>query len=192
MEKAKKLTPKQSLFVKEYLVDLNAKQAAIRAGYSKKTAEVIGHENLSKPYLAAIIQEEMDKRSKRVEITADNVLNELAKLAFGNIKNLYDENGSLAHPQDLDDAVSATITEVTEKQVGSQEESVVLERKYKVADKKGSLELLGRHLKLFTDKIEHTGKDGEAIEFTDTARAARAAAIFERGRQERARQADKS
>ena len=60
-----KLTPKQQLFVEEYLIDLNATQAAIRAGYSKKTAQVIGAENLSKPMVAAAIAEAQLRRSKR-------------------------------------------------------------------------------------------------------------------------------
>ncbi|KEO92120.1 hypothetical protein EH31_05485 [Erythrobacter longus] len=68
------MTPKQKAFVREYLVDLNATQAAIRAGYSKRTAHVIGHENLKKPEIAAAIEVAMDQRTKRTEITADYVL----------------------------------------------------------------------------------------------------------------------
>ena len=68
------LTPKQSMFVKEYLVDLNATQAAIRAGYSVKTAEVIGYENLRKPQIESEIQLAMDARAERVESEADWVL----------------------------------------------------------------------------------------------------------------------
>ena len=159
----RKLTDKQRIFIKEYLVDLNATQAAIRAGYSKKTAEIIGHENLRKPNIATIIQEEMDKRAAKIDITAEKVLQELAKLAFGNIKNLYDENGQLLHPRDLPDEVSATITEVTERVVQVGEGNATLERKFKVSDKKASLELLGKHLKLFTEKIEHSGEGGEPL-----------------------------
>ncbi|WP_255551747.1 terminase small subunit [Erythrobacter crassostreae] len=68
------MTPKQEAFVREYLVDLNATQAAIRAGYSKRTAHVIGHENLTKPEIAAAIEVAMNDRAKRTEITADYVL----------------------------------------------------------------------------------------------------------------------
>lgn len=68
------LTPKQALFVQEYLVDLNATQAAIRAGYSPKTAKSIGDENLTKPDVAAAVSAAMTKRSARVEITQDYVL----------------------------------------------------------------------------------------------------------------------
>ena len=76
------LTAKQAAFVKEYLVDLNATQAAIRAGYSERSAYSIGQENLCKPEIQAAIQEEVKKRSERTEITADMVLREFAKLAF--------------------------------------------------------------------------------------------------------------
>ena len=75
------LTAKQAAFVQEYLVDLNATQAAIRAGYSKKTAEKIGYENLRKPEIQAAIKEAMDRREKRSNITQDFVLSELYKIA---------------------------------------------------------------------------------------------------------------
>ena len=79
------MTPKQACFVQEYLIDLNATQAAIRAGYSTKTAQVIGAENLSKPMVAAAIYEAMSERSKRTEITADKIVDEYAKIAFTDV-----------------------------------------------------------------------------------------------------------
>ena len=75
------LTPKQGLFVKEYLIDLNATQAAIRAGYSEKTAQEIGSENLSKPIIAEAINDQLDKRTKAVEITTDFILSGLKEIA---------------------------------------------------------------------------------------------------------------
>lgn len=83
------LTPKQSLFVKEYLVDLNATQAAIRAGYSKKTAKSIGQENLTKPDVAAEIERAKQKRTNKVEITAEYVLRRINEEA-----NYFDEGAS--------------------------------------------------------------------------------------------------
>lgn len=144
------LNEKQKRFAQEYIIDLNATQAAIRAGYSEKTANVIGCENLSKPYIAEYVHTLIQERSKRTEITADNVLKELAKIGFGNVKNLYDEDGILKHIQDLDEDTAATVQEITEESVGEN----ITRRKYKTADKKASLELLGKHLKLFTDKLE--------------------------------------
>jgi phage terminase small subunit len=77
----KALTDKQARFVEEYLVDLNATQAAIRAGYSKKTARQIGEENLSKPDIATAVQAAMDERAKATAITAENVLKRLWEIA---------------------------------------------------------------------------------------------------------------
>lgn len=79
---ARKLTPKQKAFVSEYLIDLNATQAAVRAGYSKKTAGAIGGENLEKPEIQEAIQKATYKRSERTEITQDKVIAEIAKYAF--------------------------------------------------------------------------------------------------------------
>ena len=106
------MTGKQALFAKEYLVDLNATQAAIRAGYSVKTAEIIGHENLRKPNIAHAIQCEMEERSKRTEISADYVLKSIKRIAEA-AEEAAEYNAAL----------------------------------------KGH-ELIGKHLKLFTDKTE--------------------------------------
>lgn len=156
-----KLTAKQQMFVKEYLVDLNATQSAIRAGYSAKTAEVIGHENLRKPNIAKAIQAAMDTRSAKVEITAEMVLQELGKMAFVNLQDFYNANGSLKEiaslPRDVAAALSSVKTNLTE---------ACAVQEVKLHDKRGALELLGRHLKLFTDKkeVEHSGKiDGPVL-----------------------------
>lgn len=154
----RKLTPKQQKFVEEYLLDLNATQACQRAGYkvSTQNADKLGSQLLGNARVKAAIQKKMDARSKRTEITSDRVLQELAKIGFGNIQNLYDDEGNLLHPQDLPADVAATIQEVTEETINGKGKDAddIHRRKYKVADKKASLELLGKHLKLFTDKIE--------------------------------------
>ena len=159
----KKLTPKQGRFIEEYLVDLNATDAARRAGYSPKTAKEMGYENLTKPHIAAAIQKRMDALSKKTGVTAERVIEELAKLGFGNIKKIYTEDGDLTPIHKLPDEVAATITEVTEKVMKVAGEDRVVERKYKVADKRGSLELLGKHLKLFTERHELSNPDGSPL-----------------------------
>ena len=83
-----KLTPKQERFVQEYMVDLNALQAAIRAGYSKDTAGVIGHENLKKPYIQAAIARARQEQQQRTQITVDSVVKELAQVAFADARDL--------------------------------------------------------------------------------------------------------
>lgn len=84
------LTEKQKRFVDEYLIDLNATQAAIRAGYSENTAEVIGYENLRKPQIAEKVQEAMQLRSRRVDLSQDMVAQELRKIGFAEAHDYTD------------------------------------------------------------------------------------------------------
>jgi len=154
------MTPKQQRFIEEYLVDLNATQAAIRAGYSPDTAYSIGNENLSKPELAAAIQIAMDLRSARTQITADRVLVEIAKLGFADIRKIFTDSDQLRGVSSLPDDIAAAVqsVEIVTKPGADVDEEGNREIEYvhkiKLADKRGSLELLGRHLKLFTDKVE--------------------------------------
>lgn len=149
---SKILTNKQSMFVKEYLIDLNATQAAIRAGYSGKTAEAAASRLLTKVNIQSAIQAQMDKRAAKIEISAERVLQEIAKMAFANVQDLYDEHGILKPISELPRDVAATVQSV---KVNLTETCAVQE--VKLWDKKGSLELLGKHLVLFTDKHEHSG-----------------------------------
>lgn len=148
---ARELTPKQQMFCKEYLIDLNATRSAIRAGYSEKTASRIGPELLGKTWISSAIQAQMDKRAAKIEITAEKVLQEIAKMAFANVQDLYDEHGILKPISELPRDVAAAVQSV---KVNMTEACAVQE--VKLWDKKGSLELLGKHLVLFTDKVDST------------------------------------
>ncbi|GBR15496.1 terminase small subunit [Gluconobacter frateurii] len=166
------LTPKQARFVEEYLVDLNATQAALRAGYSQKTAAKIGSENLQKPEIQHAISEAQARRSKRTEITQDRVVQELAKLGFGDIRAIFSENGSLKCPTDMDEDAAARISsiEVVVKPVpGTQGQEVEHVAKIKLWDKLGALTQLGRHLGMFKDKLETSGEIGINITSDDDA-----------------------
>ena len=157
----RKLTPKQRRFVDEYLVDLNATQAAIRAGYSRKTAASIGEENLRKPEIQAAIQEAMKARQERTEVTQDSVVKELARIAFGDPRNVmtWGPGGvKLKASAELTDDEAAFVSEVSET---TTEHGGSL--KLKTNDKLKALELLGRHLGMFKEKVEVTGKDGGPI-----------------------------
>jgi len=158
----KPLKGKQKRFVEEYLIDLNATQAAIRAGYSERTAESIGLENLGKPRIAAAVQAAMVERSKRTEITQDMVVRELALIGFADMADFVkiDDSGMIqALPLDtLAEGKSRIIKKVREKRVikSTAEGDTVLDATYEfeLCDKVKSLENLGRHLGMFVEKRE--------------------------------------
>lgn len=158
----RKLNPKQARFVDEYMVDLNATQAAIRAGYSKKTAGQIGERLLRKVEIQAALAERMKARETRTEITQDKVLAELARIAFGNKRALMTWGPSgvtLVDSETITDDDAAMVSEVSESitEAGGT-------IKLKTHDKVKALELLGKHLGMFSDKVELTGKGGGPIE----------------------------
>jgi len=166
-----KLTPKQAVFVQEYLIDLNGTQAAIRAGYSEDSARQMGSENLSKPYIKESIDIALDARARRTEITADRVLSEIAKLALYNVQDLLnDSDGSLKAIHDIERDVTAAITEITTKTISKDGDDLVLETKVKLSDKGQNLERLGKHLKLFTDKVDVGGQGDNPLTITEITR----------------------
>lgn len=148
-----KLTPKQKLFCKYYLISLNATDAAIKAGYSKKTATETGYENLTKPHIKEYLESQIKKREEKLEITADKVITEIAKLAFANttdVLEITDHGVIIKDLKDIDTTCIASAEEVFDK------EGMRLGVKIKLHDKTKNLELLGRHLGLFKDKVEHS------------------------------------
>lgn len=102
----KKLTPRQERFVEEYLIDLNATQAAVRAGYSKRTAQEQGSRLLSNVMVQTAVQKRMDARSKRTEITSDAVLGEIMYITMSNLADAYDANGKTLPLQEMPEARS--------------------------------------------------------------------------------------
>lgn len=151
MAKKAKLTEKQQRFVDEYLIDLNATQAAIRAGYSVKTANEQGSQNLVKLSIQQAIAERMAERSKRTGINQDRVVLELAKIAFVKITDVVDSQGRIISTATDDDL--ACIESVKYKESKSDTGSSV-EREIKVASKLKALELLGKHLGMWNDKLD--------------------------------------
>lgn len=157
------LTDKQARFVEEYLVDLNATQAAIRAGYSENTAAVIGCENLTKPNIASAIAQAKADRSTRTEITQDKVLREIARVGFSDLRKMMTDEGALLDPQEWDDDTAAAISsiEVVTTYNGETDENgrKIPEhtKKIKVWDKNAALEKLCKHLGLYApDKLDVT------------------------------------
>ncbi len=150
------LSRRQTKFVAEYLVDLNATQAAIRAGYSRKTAHVIGYENLGKPRIKAAVDAGHGRALEAVGVSRVRVLRELAAVGMADIRKCYDERGNLLAIDQLDDATAASIAGVDIEELYERNDDGVRVntgrvRKIKRFDKTKALELLGRHLGLWTD-----------------------------------------
>jgi phage terminase small subunit len=155
------LTPKQRLFVIEYLRDFCGTKAAIRAGYSKRTAASLATQTLRKPYVAKVVNDAIEARRKRVEVSADRVLSELAKIAFTDLTDIISIARGRVTVRDTNELTPeqrGAIVEVNESLHGM---------RIKLHDKKGALELLGRHLGLFPNRVEVTGKGGGPVSLTD-------------------------
>lgn len=153
------LSPKQQRFVAEYLICLNATKAAIAAGYSENGASVQGTRLLANDRISSEIAKRTAKIAQKYEITADRVLRELAKLAFYDPRKFYREDGSLKSVPELDDDSAMVlcgmeIEDAFEHFGKGQAKPKGTLKKIKMADKGLNLERLGRHLKLFTDKLE--------------------------------------
>lgn len=151
------LTEKQKRFVAEYLVDLNATQAAIRAGYSKKNADKIGHELLGKTRVSDAIQEAMNERSSRTEITQDMVIQELAAIGFSRATDYVRIQDGIVLIKDTDgltDAQKTAISSIEDGKYGV---------KIRLHDKVRALEKIGEHLGMFhgkSDSDENVPDDG--------------------------------
>jgi phage terminase small subunit len=168
--KKAKLTDKQRRFCQEYILDMNATQAAKRAGYAPRSALWVGSRMLRSGIVADHIKELRDKQLKRLEITADRVLTELARIAFVDPSKImrvtrrtpYSRTCVEITPSDdLDEDHRAVISELSENEKGG--------IRCKLASKEKALELLGRHLGLFIDRTEMSGPGGGPIRTTDGA-----------------------
>lgn len=152
------LTVKQARFVDEYLIDLNATQAAIRAKYSARTANEQGARLLAKASIQDYLSKRMKARSDRTEITQERVLKEFARLAFFDPRKLLNEDGSPKPLNELDDDTAAVISGLDLECINAGDVTIGTVRKYKIADKKGALDSVARHLGMFNDKlnVNHT------------------------------------
>ena len=162
-ETPRKLTPKQALFAEEYLKDLNATQAATRAGYSEKTASSQGERLLRNAEVKEAIHKAMGERSERTKMKADEVLLEFARIGQSNILDYVSfgiEGVALRDSSELTEDQARCISEVSET-VNAQG---VRQIKFKLHDKIRALENLARHLGLLVEKHEHSGVDGKPIE----------------------------
>lgn len=171
------LVEKEARFVEEYLVDLNAAAAAARAGYSERSAAQIGWDLLQRPRVQESLREAMAARARRTEITADRVLLELARVAFADVRSVAQvtKHGVRAVPTEEwpeDDALAVA-------EVGDTKHGV----RVKMHSKLSALDKIARHLGLFSDRLEVTGRNGgpiEVAEFSDAELRKRATELANR------------
>jgi len=160
MENTNKLEPQQERFCHEYIIDLNATQAAIRASYSEHTARQQGSKLLSKVNVQELVYKLNQERLKATKIDSNFVLEELHKIANTDVSDMFDEEGVLLPIKQMPKAITKTIQsfEVEESHESDPDtgETIATSKtiKVKLWSKDKSLENLGKHLKLFTDKME--------------------------------------
>lgn len=170
------LTAKKRRFVDEYLVDLNGTQAAIRTGYKPTRARQTAERLLKEPDVAAAVTEAQAARSERTGITQDMVLQELAKIGFANMGNyLHATSGGDPYFDfaGLTEEQKAALVEVTVEDFveGRGEDARNVRRvKFKLGDKRAALVDIGKHLGMFKERVELTGKNGGPVETDATLR----------------------
>lgn len=169
MAKNKKqaLNDKQEMFCKEYLIDLNATQSAIRAGYSHKTAGAIAEKLLKKAEIQKRIDELKIKRADKVEVSSENVLRELIKIANADPRDVFNDDGSVKLPKEWPDAIAFCVSSIEVEELfelqpkesgrGMEKVQVGWTKKVKFWDKTKCLDMLARHLKLFEGDDKNRG-----------------------------------
>ena len=164
--KVKGLTDRQQRFVEEYLIDLNGTQAAIRAGYSPDSANAQSTKMLTKGNVSACVRKAIAERSKRTGITQDRVLRELARIGFVNVPDVVNAlDATIKEDADADDTTA--ISSVKVKTTRTKDESEITEREIKFHDKVKSLELIGKHLAMFTENLNIKEEATIRIEFSN-------------------------
>lgn len=159
--KSSPLSPREERFCQEYLVDLIGSKAARRAGVAERGAKVWASRALTKANVQRRIRKLMHERALRTQATADEVLLELKKLAFADVRRVFTKDGALKSIRSMPKDVSATIASVEVEELfegrGENREHVGSVHKLKQWDKLKALELLGKNLKLWTDKVDVSG-----------------------------------
>jgi len=150
------LTPKQQQFVAEYLVDLNATQAAIRCGYAEPTANREGSRLLSNVDIAAEIAKRTSAHAKKLDITAEKVLAAIAEIAFGDVRKMFTADGSLIRPHEWDDETAAAVAGMDVVTTSAGEGMVEHVAKIKRTDRLRALDMLARHHSLYNDTLKVT------------------------------------
>ncbi len=163
----RKLTPKQALFAKEYLIDLNATQAAIRAGYSAKTAQAQGGRLLLNVMVQNLIREGQSKRADSLEINAEYVLKRLVEIDQMDALDILNEDGTLKPISQWPKVWRRYLSglDIMEMSAGGDSDNLAFIKKIKWPDKVKNLELIGKHVNIqaFSDKVIHAGDQNNPI-----------------------------
>lgn len=175
MTKHRRLTERQYRFVHEYLVDLHGRDAAIRAGYSRKGAAVAASKNLADERVRKAMREAMADREARTQISQDRIIKELAAVAFSDPRPFFDECGNLLPVKDLPDDLAAALSSMEIEQ--DRRGTMVRLAKVRRFDKTKCLELLMRHMGMLQDRVQFEGQGGgpvvvEIVRFGDESKAA--------------------
>lgn len=164
-----RLTKRRERFCREYIIDMNGKEAAIRAGYKPDNAKVIASSLLAEPEVRFMVSKLIEQQFERLDMTAARVLYELCCIAFSNAQDfttIGPDGEPMLDMTKMSREQMAAIAEYTEDATGGQndgERRLIVRRKIKTHDKVAALGLLGKHFKLFTEKMEH-GFSDEVIE----------------------------
>jgi phage terminase small subunit len=149
-----KLNMQQTIFVIEYVKSRNATQAAIKAGYSDKTAASAGYRLLRNVYIQAEIERRLDDLAAAANVTVERVLKERARIAFFDPRNLFDDTGAPIPVQSLDDDSAAAIAGLDVVTQGGTDGAAGVVMKIKIADKNAALTALEKHLGMYRDEVE--------------------------------------
>lgn len=148
----KPLNPKQERFCKEYLIDFNATQAAIRAGYSKQTAYSIGQRLLKNVEVKRFLESKGKQLATKLEISQERTLREIARMAYSDIRNIYNNDGSVKAVHELDDDTAAAISSVEiDEQVNGKSKVKTRTKKFRFHDKTKAVEMLAKHFHIYQD-----------------------------------------
>ena len=158
-----KLTPRTRRFVEEYLVDHNATQAMVRAGFTGTRPDVAASKLMARPHVAELIEKRIQDKLRGAGVRADRVLQELAAIAFSDARAIFDQNGNIRPVSEWDDATAAALAGIEVERTTRSGDSVTEIAKVKRWEKTRALELLGKHLAMFVDRTELTGKDGASL-----------------------------
>jgi phage terminase small subunit len=157
------LSIKEAKFVNEYLIDENGTRAAIAAGYAPKSASVTACRLLKNAKIQAALAKELSKTLGKLEITREKVLGGIAQLAYYDPRKFFNEDGSTKKITELDDQTVMALSGFEITELFGENGPIGQTKKFKIADRGINLERLARHLKLFTEKQEHSGPGGGPI-----------------------------